>query len=305
MKASLICPTYNQCSRLNILLRSLREDVFNKDEFEVVVVDDGSTDDTEQTVNNLDVDYQLRYIKLDKNSGRSQARNAGVEHASGEIIIFCDSDRVPCKNFISGHYHAHEGRKKRVVIGNNLELFTDNLEEKTEELVQSFRADDCKILRKCRYFNFAESVTPIYDEEGHTESGLAWLTLFSGNFSMRKEDFLDVGGFDTSFVGWGCENMELGYRLVLQGYDYCYKEEIYNCHLYHVSQRKADDNGSAFSHFCQMYKTQEIEKLPMFLKGELSLQEYETISEHGKQSVKSLEPIYFIETKFGGRFKRK
>jgi glycosyltransferase involved in cell wall biosynthesis len=88
-KISVIIPTYN---RENLILKSINS-VLNQtySNIEILIVDDGSTDNTENIINKLD-NNKIKYIKLKDNKGASFARNIGILRASGKYISFQDSD---------------------------------------------------------------------------------------------------------------------------------------------------------------------------------------------------------------------
>ena len=87
---SVIIPTYNRANLLKETLESVFAQTYT--DYEVIVIDDGSTDDTEEFVSALLLDHpQLRYIKQ-ANAGVSAARNHGIFEARGEWIAFLDSD---------------------------------------------------------------------------------------------------------------------------------------------------------------------------------------------------------------------
>lgn len=88
-QASIIIPTYN---RANVIENSIRS-VLNQSytEYELLVVDDGSTDDTESVIESFQ-DERIRYIKLPENKGVAAARNEGIRQAKYDYIAFQDSD---------------------------------------------------------------------------------------------------------------------------------------------------------------------------------------------------------------------
>ena len=88
-KISVVIPTYNRARCLKASILSVTAQTHNN--IEIVVVDDGSTDNTEQVVESVR-DSRLRYIKLPTNTGASHARNVGIEHCTGDFIAFNDSD---------------------------------------------------------------------------------------------------------------------------------------------------------------------------------------------------------------------
>lgn len=92
---SVIIPTYNRASRLMAAINSVLNQTYQY--FEIIVVDDGSTDETEELINSLD-DTRITYIKLEGNSGPSHARNVGIERSRYKYIAFQDSDDLWCEN---------------------------------------------------------------------------------------------------------------------------------------------------------------------------------------------------------------
>lgn len=87
-KVSVIIPTYNRAHLIAASIVSVLEQTYS--DFEIIVVDDGSTDDTEQRVHGF-TDPRIIYIKQE-NKGRSQARNCALDLARGRYIAFLDSD---------------------------------------------------------------------------------------------------------------------------------------------------------------------------------------------------------------------
>lgn len=298
LKASLILPTYNQSERLFIVLETLKKQNYSMDEFEVIVVDDGSNDSTYNMMQQYEAQYKLQYIRNDQNKGRSYARNVGAKNANSSLLIFMDSDRFPGKNFILEHEAYH--KSKNVVIGMPIELFMKNIENSVDQIINDYDLNFDKIVHRCRYFNFAQVIRKIYREDETTDCKLAWMSLFSCNFSIDKEAFESIGGFDETFLEWGFENMEFGYRLVKGGYQFILSPYAYNIHLYHSSSRKAADNNSSLNHFYSKYNDSSIMDMYEFLKGNMSLQE---LCEKNNEVMDlcGSEPIYFRENNLGSR----
>ncbi len=89
MKVSVIIPTYNRAAVLGRSIRSVLDQTFQ--DFELIIVDDASSDDTRDVVNNFSIP-NIRYVRHEKNMGPGQARNTGINLAKGEYIAFQDSD---------------------------------------------------------------------------------------------------------------------------------------------------------------------------------------------------------------------
>lgn len=98
---SIVIPTYNRKNLLERCLDSLFYQNYPKDKYEIIVVDDGSCDETSTYLSFLSKSFEnLKYIRQD-NSGHSVARKAGFLKAKGEIIASLDDDCIPCEGWIS------------------------------------------------------------------------------------------------------------------------------------------------------------------------------------------------------------
>ena len=112
IKVSIIIPTYNRKDLLLSILHSLTCQTFPFDSYEVVVVDDGSTDDTREIVNEV-FPYFLLYIKQ-TNQGSASARNTGAKQARGDLLIFLDDDMLVNNRYIEGLAEEHQ-RYPRII----------------------------------------------------------------------------------------------------------------------------------------------------------------------------------------------
>lgn len=94
-KVSIIICAYNEEENIEYVVRKCKE--FNH-ESELLVIDDGSTDDTELILRNLEDELKFRYIRMPENKGKSHAMVMGVENATNEIILFWDADVKGIRN---------------------------------------------------------------------------------------------------------------------------------------------------------------------------------------------------------------
>jgi glycosyltransferase involved in cell wall biosynthesis len=100
---SVILPTFNRAYLIEKSIESVLKQTFTN--FELLIIDDGSTDDTETVVQNIN-DPRIKYIKCIENKGASRARNIGIKNAQGEYIAFQDSDDEWYPNKLEMHMEA-------------------------------------------------------------------------------------------------------------------------------------------------------------------------------------------------------
>lgn len=188
MAVSVVMPTYNRWDTLREVLPTIARQTMPSDSYEILVCDSGSTDGTEEGVASMGIP-NLRFLK-GENRGRSGARNLGIRHAAGEIVLFTDADILADERLVEEHALSHEREPGIAVVG--CEVQVDSLDE--YRLAVSDRA-----------------------ARRHMHSGgpkhLKWLFFLTGNASAPRKALLDAGLFDESFTGYGHEDLELGYRL--------------------------------------------------------------------------------------------
>ena len=208
--ASIVIPVYNQYISLCKTLFGFSHQTVDCSLFEVILVDDGSNDELFEIGKKIFEKYgslQGQYCRQ-VNLGRAAARNTGIHFARADIIIFCDADRYPSNNFVEEHIIAHhEGDE--IVIGYSYDYFG--------RLQYLDSLDWGNIQRYSRCPAYLKKVATLYDQTGHTDSSLAWISFLVGNASVRKEILYNIGGFNEEFKEWGVEHFELALRLYKRG----------------------------------------------------------------------------------------
>lgn len=109
MKVSVVVPAYEAAQTIERCVRALLEQSLSKDAYEVIVVDDGSTDATAAIASR----YPVRVIRR-SNGGAPAARNTGIAHASGTWVAFTDADCVPSRTWLARLLVAAEGASSPV-----------------------------------------------------------------------------------------------------------------------------------------------------------------------------------------------
>ncbi|HXH07157.1 MAG TPA: glycosyltransferase [Vicinamibacterales bacterium] len=108
VRVSVVVPTHNRRDKLLNCLDALARQSILPQEFEVLVVDDGSTDGTDEAVQARRYPFRLRYYRQER-QGPGAARNLGLEHAEGELVLFTGDDIVADPRLLEEHLLAHAG----------------------------------------------------------------------------------------------------------------------------------------------------------------------------------------------------
>ena len=198
---SVIVPVFNSSEYIEKCLNGLFASTY--DNFEVIAVDGGSTDDTREIAEKMDAEV----IEIDPTKGVAAARNLGVQKSQGEIILFVDSDVVVRKETLS------------LVIEN----FKNHPE--IDALFGSY--DDSPGDQK-----FLSQYKNLIHHFHHQHAKAEASTFWTGCGAIRKNIFIEIGGFDDEIYSMpSMEDVELGYRLRSKGYKILLDKKILVKHL--------------------------------------------------------------------------
>jgi glycosyltransferase involved in cell wall biosynthesis/peptidoglycan/xylan/chitin deacetylase (PgdA/CDA1 family) len=195
---SVIVPTYQRGPVVAELIAALCRQEYDG-AFEVVVIIDGSTDDTEQRLAATSTRFPMRVI-WQPNGGLAHARNQGAAAANGEILVFLDDDMEPDAHFLSEHDRSH--REGADVVAGAVPLHPDS--------TRSMLADGVAA--------WAEARSRRLSGAGYV---LRFNEIVSGQVSIRRDVFERLEGFDERFTAggsYGNEDLDFGHRLLLAGY---------------------------------------------------------------------------------------
>ncbi|MCV2463455.1 glycosyltransferase [Streptomyces sp. ICN988] len=257
MKASLVIPTYNSSELLAPCLISLNHQHLDPvDDFEVILVDDGSTDGTGDMVNALPLKYPVRYIYLPRTdeSCRSAARNAGVQAAEGELIVFADGDQIIDPLFIREHIRCHRDRPGIVAVG-----FRDYLAPGPVDLERLGSSFNLEAFPGPAAPDERAEVTDLLSEN-LANLATCWHFLYGCNVSVRKENLLAVGVFDANIRKWSFEDVELGYRLHRHGLTFVHTPFARVHHQHHAESQRARyaDWRENFAYFTEKHQELDV-----------------------------------------------
>jgi glycosyltransferase involved in cell wall biosynthesis len=223
----------------------LTEQFTRSGSFEVVVVDDGSTDGTQAVVEHARTrlpSLAYRFRARDATSSRAKARNLGAEASTGESILFLDAGVLPGPALIQHLRQAIASGPHSVVICRTLGLFAPepaedhhgDIERLFERLPQLEADPDWADMRDPYLSAIRTSPARV---------PAIWLLAWTSALMMPRRAFLDAGRFDEAFLGWGCEDIELAARLAQRRCEFRWLESAVAVHLPHSrSARHANDH---------------------------------------------------------------
>lgn len=222
---SVVVPSHNRRAAVSRLLRALADQDYPLDSFEVIVVADGCSDDTCDVLSKYCGPFAFRLIEQ-AGSGPAGARNRGAAVAKGEWLLFLDDDVVPTPELVTAHVRAHRRSPGGVVVGPYLPAHAGTRLLDLE--LQNWWRTTFEELQRVGYrHNF--------------------MSVLTGNLSLRTELFGRLGGFDMRFQAH--EDYELGARLIESDIPIAYEPAALALH-HHESDiaghiRRKGDEGRA------------------------------------------------------------
>ncbi|HEU4635968.1 MAG TPA: glycosyltransferase [Edaphobacter sp.] len=185
--ASVIIPTYNGGRRIAHCLDALLPQIGGRD-IEIIVIDDGSTDDTCSVVQN----YPAVRLITQANAGPAAARNHGASAAKGKILLFTDDDCVPMPDWMDAMLAPFQDPKVVGVKG----IYRTHQKSLAARFVQMEYEDKYRLMANLPSIDFIDT--------------------YSAGF--LRDRFLEMNGYDTSFPVACAEDIELSYRMSSRGW---------------------------------------------------------------------------------------
>ncbi len=234
-KISVVIPTYNGASTLTATVDSLFKQSISLSDYEVIAINNNSTDSTEEVLKTLKQKYpEFKYF-FQPIQGVAPTRNKGAQLAKADIILFLDDDMIVSKELLAQHIKSRE-KHFGTVLGyfetdwkQKKDKFLDFLEESGHQNVFNFKDGD---IVSYKYF-------------------------YTGNISVQREYFEKVGGFDENFPGPGVEDIDLGYRMYCYGDRIMFNKKASSLHLYYPDLKtfksKKYKIGNPLSYFLEKF----------------------------------------------------
>jgi len=213
--ASVIITSFNRYSNLVRLLVLLQKQTLSINQFEVIIINDGSSDETKKIISKLSTSYPLVYLEQAHN-GPASARNKGLNYCKGEVVVFFDDDIEPMPECLEEHLKLHCDNKHNIVFGKT-PVSPHNINKSNYPNPHGFPRIQLESLR--------------YQHK----QCLPWEYFITCNLSLRLEDIIRVNGFSPRFPFANYEDLELGYKLYLQnnGGSFIFNEEALAYHFHY------------------------------------------------------------------------
>lgn len=209
---TVVVPTYNRLGLLRGAIDSLRRQTADPACYEIIILSDGCTDGTDEAFQTPLTSPATRLIRQEKRGfGLSAARNRGLCHARGNIILYFDDDMSADERLIEAHLAAHRAFPEKVAVCGQVRLAPEIPRTAFARLV-------------------LEDVCRVYREDPDQGRFLSFDTALSWQTSYRREDLEALGGFDETFRQYGWEDIEFSYRATREGFRYYYEPAAMSFH---------------------------------------------------------------------------
>ena len=216
---SVVIPTYNRHATLLRCLGALRAQTLDPARYEIVVVDDGSTDATMT----IEPPAGVRLIRQPQNAGPAAARNAGVLAANGAYVLFLGDDTLARPDLLAGHLSAHVEQP-----GQHMAVLGYTPWSAEQEITPLMRyLFDGRAFQQFRYHAIENA------------DDVPFGFFYTCNLSLSRRFLIERGLFDESFRHAYGEDTELAYRLHRQGMRLIFRRDLVVDHEHPTSYRSA------------------------------------------------------------------
>lgn len=208
MKTSIIIITFNGSKKIPRLLHSISN--LQEKNFEVIIVNDGSADNTVETIEKLQLSFSYKLISQE-NKGRAAAKNRGAQEAAGELLWFIDDDMRVMPHTLGAHLEHHRNHPGTVCVGTQ--------EEDEAYMTTDIQRYKCRISRSWK-LHIESASNPLNADN---------LYMTSANVSMPKTVFGRLHGFDERLRD--AEDLDLVYRAFQNNVPVYYNRAATGFHL--------------------------------------------------------------------------
>lgn len=216
LRASVVIPYFDSLKALRRTLIGLAAQTYPADLTEIIVVDDGTPEALEPS-HIQDLANAQIVTRADEGFRLAAARNDGAKASAGHVVVFLDHDMLPDPQWLESHMRWHHVTGRALVLGNRSHVDDEWL---TEEIVRNASngtgLDDVVDGREVQVPEWIEFHLQRTSNLTSGDEDI-FRVVTGGNLSVSPSLFDEIGGFDESFVRWGGEDTELGFRAWVSG----------------------------------------------------------------------------------------
>jgi len=210
-----------------------------KYKFEVIVCDDGSAEDTKGLVDNYLDKLDIRYcFQEDKGFRAGQARNMGIKLADGEICIFIDNGIILHTKAVERHIDTHKKEAEPCLVIGYVYGFMADIslnDEMTGVIVHNAPDEAIQNFLDRKFIDIRDNFYHVLGDDINKWPA-PFVICWTCNMSVRKEILFKFGMFDEFFVGWGCEDIELGINLYKNNVHFVLQRDASSIHFPHEKE---------------------------------------------------------------------
>jgi glycosyltransferase involved in cell wall biosynthesis len=288
IEISVIIPTYNKFPLNLFTLYSIENQKFDLSKVEVIMVDDGSTDQTKTLIDHP-FSFQFKLISNKQNLGRAVTRNIGVKAARGNVLIFLDAEIIVGPNFLAIHYQHHRQQPNLVLTGvmlikrvysvlfpefspkqlsscKEILLNQPEFQKKLNDFKKHHQVTSLINLNDIAKESYLKlSLTASYEQYylrtiisnyGYNLKGyrIPWQLFGTGHVSVSRNAINQVGLFE-EYPGYGWDDCEMGYRLYKNGATFLSDQNLISFHQEHpISNVIKDESKKNYFRFQEKHK---------------------------------------------------
>lgn len=222
-RCTVIVPVYNRRGMLRLTLEALARVDYPPDRLDVIVADDGSSDEPETVLNDLPSSLSVEVVAQEDRGYRLAAvRNLALRKARGEIIVMLDCDMIPDSALLRAYARWFVlGEQSLLILGSRTFVDAAGL---SPAMIRSEPGAVAELSRVWGPIG-ARGTRPgedwreelFRDEHGLRRHPAPFTFAAGGNVAFRRADALAIGGYDESFVHWGGEDFDFAFRLMRRG----------------------------------------------------------------------------------------
>ena len=230
---SIIIPTHNRAQILEEVLNALEEQTYSPEKFEVLVCSDGSTDNTEEVVRRRHRPFPQQYFEtgIHEHFAAAVARNIGLKHSRGDLLVFLDDDRVPARNFLEVQAQAHQQSWScGPIVAYGPRLGPASIGSLDVPYPSS---EDPRWKGVAHWFEDFENAP--------------WQWATTAALSVHRMVATAIGGFNEEFSMYGFEDTDFAYRLYRYGCRFFFIPKLITIHRSHINNEELMEKMEALN----------------------------------------------------------